>query len=164
METLKYCFSKEHFANWNGRADKREYLWFQLFSLIFGAAVTLIAMFLVFLTFGASFNESTKINPIGLILLVGFALVFMAIGIGLGIASITVLGRRLHDMDKSAWFILPIWIITSIIDRILHGNGFIASGLMIILAFVPGTVGPNRFGEDPKVVMPPSNDAPTPQE
>jgi uncharacterized membrane protein YhaH (DUF805 family) len=39
--------------------------------------------------------------------------------------------RRMHDCNKSGWFILvPIY--------------------SIILAFKPGTVGPNRFGPDPR--------------
>ena len=45
--------------------------------------------------------------------------------------SIAVGVRRMHDVDKSGWFILiPIY--------------------NLILAVTPGVVGPNEYGHDPK--------------
>ncbi|MBC2594340.1 DUF805 domain-containing protein [Ruficoccus amylovorans] len=52
--------------------------------------------------------------------------------------SICVYGKRWHDRDKSAWWILigliplvgPIWV-------------------LVECGFLKGTEGPNRFGEDP---------------
>jgi uncharacterized membrane protein YhaH (DUF805 family) len=64
-------------------------------------------------------------------------LVFLIIwGIGIWI-SLAVQAKRWHDIDRSAW-----WILLNIIPY---------AGIIVffILGFLPGTVGPNRFGPDP---------------
>jgi uncharacterized membrane protein YhaH (DUF805 family) len=43
--------------------------------------------------------------------------------------------KRCHDADKSGWYILAMLLLGPI--------GW------IVLAIIPGTVGPNRFGDDP---------------
>ena len=50
--------------------------------------------------------------------------------------------KRLHDVDKSGWFVILLLI--PIVNFML--------GLYMLLA--DGTVGPNRYGEDPKNRMP----------
>jgi hypothetical protein len=50
--------------------------------------------------------------------------------------------KRLHDVDKSGWFLLLALI--PIVNFIL--------GLYML--FADGTVGPNRYGADPKNRMP----------
>lgn len=50
--------------------------------------------------------------------------------------------KRLHDVDKSGWFVLLL--IIPVINFIL--------GIYMLLA--DGTVGPNRYGNDPKNRMP----------
>jgi uncharacterized membrane protein YhaH (DUF805 family) len=51
--------------------------------------------------------------------------------LGTLIPTIAVAVRRVHDSDKSGWFVLvPIY--------------------NLILMFLEGTKGPNRFGPDPK--------------
>ena len=53
--------------------------------------------------------------------------------------SLAVQVRRLHDMDRSAWWLLllvpPITIIGVIV--------------LLIMSIFPGTPGPNRYGPDP---------------
>ncbi len=44
--------------------------------------------------------------------------------------------RRLHDLDRSAWWLLIIFTIVGII-------------LLIIWDCIKGTTGTNRFGPDP---------------
>lgn len=56
------------------------------------------------------------------------------------IPNLAVTVRRLHDQDKSGW-----WILIALIPLI--------GGIwLLILYFVEGTRGPNRFGPDPKAV------------
>ena len=57
--------------------------------------------------------------------------------LGLLLPSISVLVRRLHDADKSGWWVLL---------------GFVPLGGLILLVFccMDGTKGENRFGPDPK--------------
>ena len=48
--------------------------------------------------------------------------------------------RRLHDLDKSGW-----WILISFIPFV----GWIGSIILFVWFVGRGTEGPNRFGEDP---------------
>jgi uncharacterized membrane protein YhaH (DUF805 family) len=68
-------------------------------------------------------------------ILVGLAIVVAALA--LIVPSLAVSFRRLHDTDRSAWWLLLVCI--PII------------GVIVVLVFMvlPGTVGPNRFGPDP---------------
>jgi hypothetical protein len=59
------------------------------------------------------------------------AIIELAISLAMTIYMIVMGVRRMHDLDKSGWFILiPIY--------------------NLILTFMDGTPGPNRFGDDPK--------------
>jgi len=51
--------------------------------------------------------------------------------LGVLVPSIAVAIRRMHDQDKSGW-----WILFPIVN--------------IVFLFLEGTKGPNRFGPDPK--------------
>jgi uncharacterized membrane protein YhaH (DUF805 family) len=44
--------------------------------------------------------------------------------------------RRLHDLDRSGWWLLLVLTVIGVI-------------LLIIWDFIKGTAGPNRFGPDP---------------
>ena len=50
--------------------------------------------------------------------------------------------KRLHDLDKSGWLILLMFV--PIVNALF--------GLYML--FADGTVGPNQYGEDPKIRMP----------
>jgi uncharacterized membrane protein YhaH (DUF805 family) len=53
--------------------------------------------------------------------------------------------RRLHDRDMSGWWYLGFIVLSNIpLLGILIALGY------LVLMFLPGTPGPNRFGEDPK--------------
>jgi uncharacterized membrane protein YhaH (DUF805 family) len=82
-------------------------------------------------------------------------LILLVIGIFVGI-------KRLHDRDKSGWWLLVFYLVPMVLSwtsAILSHNGigavFALGSLAIsIWAFVElgclrGTVGPNRYGEDP---------------
>ena len=62
----------------------------------------------------------------------------MIVGLAFLIPNLAVQIRRLHDIDKSGW-----WILIALIPLI----GFI---WLIVLYCTEGTRGPNRFGADPK--------------
>jgi uncharacterized membrane protein YhaH (DUF805 family) len=68
--------------------------------------------------------------------------------------------KRLHDRDKSAWWLLLFYVLPSILSNVADqasGSGILLlfiSTVISIWAFVElgclrGTVGPNRFGPDP---------------
>lgn len=54
------------------------------------------------------------------------------------IPNLAVAVRRLHDQDKSGW-----WILIGFVP-------FIGGIWLLVLYFMDGTPGPNRFGPDPK--------------
>lgn len=56
--------------------------------------------------------------------------------------TITVCIRRLHDMNCSGWWIVGIWILNFLLKNILPGGAL----MYIIFLSIPGTTGPNRFG------------------
>jgi uncharacterized membrane protein YhaH (DUF805 family) len=77
------------------------------------------------------------------------------IWIGLAVAA-----KRLHDRDKSAWWLLLFYALPVVLDGIgeaLGGMGMVLSLVslaisiwaMVELGFLHGTPGPNRYGPDP---------------
>ena len=64
-------------------------------------------------------------------------IVFLITGIGNFIGFIMLDVRRLHDLDRSGWFVLLLFV--PLVNLLF----------VLYLWFMPGTVGYNRFGEDP---------------
>jgi uncharacterized membrane protein YhaH (DUF805 family) len=58
--------------------------------------------------------------------------------LGLFIPSLAVTIRRLHDINRSAW-----WVLIALIP-------FLGALVLLIFAVLDGTPGDNRFGPDPK--------------
>jgi uncharacterized membrane protein YhaH (DUF805 family) len=95
------------YAVFNGRARRKEYWYFALFSTIISVVLSVIGV-----RTGATF-------------------IYTIYSLAVLIPSIAVGVRRMHDVNKSGWFIIvPIY--------------------NLILACTNGTVGPNEYGEDPK--------------
>ena len=63
---------------------------------------------------------------------------------------LAVIVKRLHDRDKSGWFVL-IWLALMTVGVFLFGLGPIIAfvWMFIELGCLEGTLGPNRYGEDP---------------
>ena len=103
-----------------------------------------------------------------------FQILNAVVSIGVLISSIAVGLRRLHDRDKSGWWLLLFYLVPSLLWGIgavafFYGvgaeaaGGMIAGGVLGVLgvailvwAFIElgclrGTLGPNRFGPDPLV-------------
>ena len=76
-ESIRTCFLK--YATFEGRATRSEYWWFTLFGTLVQAT-----------------QLTDMVNEV-------FLLVF---ALGLVIPTIAVGVRRLHDIDKSGWFLL----------------------------------------------------------
>lgn len=121
----------KRYFDFSGRSRRKEY-W--MFFLLYIAIYIVAGIAERALGLGGSATSSTEFgdgaasasfSSTGGILSMIVALVFL-------IPSIAVAVRRAHDQDKSGWFILiPIY-------------GW------IIVWFLEGTRGPNRFGPDPK--------------
>ncbi len=109
-----YLAVLKQYAEFSGRAGRPEFWMFFLFHFI-------ILVVLILLSSRMSF----------------FNIVYLIYALGTIIPYIAVVIRRLHDTDKSGWFIL--------IGLIPVVGGII---LLVLLA-LPGNDGDNRFGAPP---------------
>ncbi len=107
IEAVKAVFSK--YATFEGRARRAEYWWFVLFSFIIAVVLNLINPGLL----GGIWSLATLLP------------------------SLAVGARRLHDTDRSGW-----WLLIGFIPVI---------GLIVLIVFFAsrGHTGANRFGADP---------------
>jgi uncharacterized membrane protein YhaH (DUF805 family) len=64
---------------------------------------------------------------------------------------IAIYAKRLHDLNLSAWWLLSLPAVTFVAGlsefNRLHVVAYFL--LLLVLGFLPGSSGPNRFGEDP---------------
>ena len=60
--------------------------------------------------------------------------------------SYTLTSQRLRDMNQTGWLAL-LWLPLNIADTYVGGAASLT--FLVILGVVPGTKGPNDFGEDP---------------
>lgn len=114
----------KQYADFKGRARRKEYWFFTLFHLLIGVT---------FILFNTVIIQATN-NP-------DFAIGFVLYGIymlSVLLPAIAVTVRRLHDTDHSAW-----WILISLVPLV---------GSIILLVFLcqDGNASVNRFGENPK--------------
>ena len=109
-EAITSGFTK--YVQFGGRASRSEYWYWTLFAVI----VTVVA---------SSIDIALQTGIIGNV--VGFAML---------VPGLAVSSRRLHDIDRTFWWVLLAFTI-------------IGTFLLIYWACLRGTVGPNRFGEDP---------------
>ena len=133
------------YFDFSGRSRRMEYWMFALLSVI----VSVIA---VMLMFAAGFpleamgdpSAMATASPPGALFWVVVTL-FGIWALASIIPSIAVTIRRLHDRDMSGWWYLGI-IVLGMIPIV----GIIANIGFLVLMFLEGTKGPNRFGPDPK--------------
>ena len=117
------------YAQFSGRARRSEFWLFALFIFI----VEIVYVVLLGAVGGFSSTHSTP-NGLAMAVMGLFSLLFL----GIIIPSLAVTFRRLHDTDRSAW-----WLLISFIPGI--------GGLVLLIFYLlPGTNGPNKFGPDPK--------------
>ena len=67
-----------------------------------------------------------------------FSILFVMFFFGANIAYLIIGIRRLHDMDKSGWWMLFVFVPLANL------------ALMVALLFTPGTKGDNNYGPDPR--------------
>ena len=130
METFKECVTQKY-ARFDGRARRREYWLFTLGYLLISLPPSLVGG--IILT-TAMASESTILYVIGALLIIAMIVLYL----GLVIPALAVMVRRLHDINLSGW-----WYLLSLIPYV--------GALMIVVAFIPGTIGANRFGPDPRM-------------
>jgi len=106
----------KNYANFQGRSSRSAFWYFALFNVLVGLAFQIMSG-------GDSSNFFGLLGG-----LASLALLLPSIAIGV---------RRLHDLDRSGWFILLALI------------PFIGGIILIVYYCQPSTAGANRFGEGP---------------
>ncbi|WP_244666432.1 DUF805 domain-containing protein [Myceligenerans indicum] len=135
MESIRTVLSK--YADFNGRARRSEYWWY---TLAYTIVVLLIEAIFIFPAIGQMSTAAAE-NPgaaqMPAMGVVGYVILGI-LSLALLLPSLAVTVRRLHDSDKSGFFIL------------LGLIPFVGGIIVLVMVILPGTVGPNRFGPDPK--------------
>ena len=84
---------------------------------------------------------------------IGFILIVLIVYIPMIVSGVFVGIKRLHDRDKSGWWLLLFYLVPGLLSghgTILSLVGFALSIWGIVeLGFLRGTAGPNKYGPDP---------------
>jgi uncharacterized membrane protein YhaH (DUF805 family) len=132
----------------HGRINRAKYWLYLVASIVIMAAVVIAVVTAV--RAGLLYDSRGHGVPAAAvtILAVVFLLVFI-VGIFVGI-------KRLHDRDKSAWWLFALYLtpmVGSWIAAMASHNGYsaliVTTWVLFELGWRRGTVGPNRYGEDP---------------
>src|SRR4051812_7527920 len=104
-----------NYVNFSGRAIRSEYWYWTLFETV---------VIVVFGVIDEWLYPGDQMGP--------FSYVDMIVVLGLILPSVAVAVRRLHDIDRTGWWLLL-------------GLTVIGAFVLIYWACLPGTPGPNRF-------------------
>jgi uncharacterized membrane protein YhaH (DUF805 family) len=115
-----YLAVLKNYVGFEGRARRTEYWMFALFNFIIVAILLALALAVHALLF-----------------------LYVLYGLAVLLPGLAVAFRRLHDTNRSAW-----WILIALVP-------FIGGIWLLVLMCLPGTPGPNNYGSDPKAIAAP---------
>ncbi len=116
-----YLMAFKKYADFNGRSRRKEYWMFLLINMI-----------AVYACMGADYALGTNIDPLP------YGYLYFLYALIAFLPNLAVSVRRLHDVEKSGWFLFIALIpLVGII-------------WLIVLFAKAGTQGPNEYGADPK--------------
>ena len=125
-----YLEALKKYAVFHGRAHRAEFWWFVLFNAVFSFALNI--------TFGARVGvpeaSVSSASPLAILpAIYGLAVLLPAIGVSI---------RRLHDTNRSGW-----WLLIALFPIV---------GAIVLIVFYAqaGDAGENQFGADPKAAAP----------
>lgn len=113
---------KNKYTLFTGRARRKEFWMFTLFNILVSLVISIAAAIL---------GNIPILGVIFAFLPLVYCLAVLVPGIALGI-------RRLHDTNRSGWFLLLCFI------------PFIGGIILLVFFVLEGTKGQNQFGPDPK--------------
>jgi uncharacterized membrane protein YhaH (DUF805 family) len=141
------------YFEFSGRSRRKEYWFFALFTTVVIVALSAVMVGLLAASFQGLLQGS--VNPIeafGGAAWGGFALIGVFIMASI-VPGVAVQVRRLHDLGVSGWWYPGMLVASALLGQVPD----VGSGLnslvnlgWIVWMFMPGTKGPNRFGDDPK--------------
>jgi uncharacterized membrane protein YhaH (DUF805 family) len=113
VEAIKSGF--QNYVNFSGRAIRSEYWFWVLFAVLVSIATSLLD-YLIF--------PDMLLSPLNSLA-----------GLALFLPGLAVSVRRLHDLDRTGWWLLILLTVIGVI-------------LLLVWFCMRGTVGSNRFGPD----------------
>lgn len=128
---MEYMFMPlKRYFDFSGRSRRKEYWMYFLFYLACYIVAGILDVQLGFATTTSTseFGDGTASASFNM----NGGMITMIVGLFFLIPNIAVAVRRMHDNDKSGW-----WVLVPIYN-------------LIVIWFMEGTRGPNRFGPDPK--------------
>lgn len=142
MSQLLFSFS--------GRLNRKPY-WLTTLCVVL---IFLLLIVVVFAVGGASIlaGDLSALGGMIFILLLAY-IPLLWIGLALGV-------KRLHDRNKSGWWLLLFWFVPAILQGVGEQIGDVGIALslagfaisiwgLVVIGFLRGTVGPNQYGPDP---------------
>jgi uncharacterized membrane protein YhaH (DUF805 family) len=115
---------KNKYADFEGRARRKEYWMFTLFHIIILASVLVLGLISAFL-----------ISKVLGFLFLG---VYLLINFGLLVPYLAALVRRLHDVGQSGWFVLVSFI------------PIVGPVIVLVFLCLDSQSGENQYGPNPK--------------
>ena len=117
----------QHYFDFKGRSTRSEYWWWLLFVVLAGIALTIVDMGI------GTFNYES-----------GDGLLSGLFKLATLIPGLALRARRLHDINKSAWWLL-MWLSFLLIIPMI-----IPVIVLLVWAARQGDNGTNRYGPDPR--------------
>lgn len=127
-----FGFQEGNIFSFSGRANRKAFI-LKTLLIMFGGTVLLCILVYLAVRFR---TYIFTISAIALFLCMFFA-------------YYANIARRLHDLDQSAWWALLLFVLSVFLKHERSILSFIPLALIIVLAAVPGTKGPNKYGPDP---------------
>ena len=160
---MEYMFLPlKRYAEFSGRSRRMEFWMFALFQIILWC----IFMVLALAVMGSALMAGGRGSVGGLMAAGGSAMILFAIGLIIALAlfipGLAVAVRRLHDTDRSGWWVggyILLAVANNIITRatgsaslgmILSLVTLVYAIMLIVFYCLDGTKGPNKYGPDPK--------------
>ena len=165
---MKWFFKcLKQYADFSGRARRKEYWWFMLINFIIGFALMLGLMIPMFkMGFNAAASGAEDIDEMEMMLTIlknPFMYIYIIYYFAVLIPSIAVTVRRLHDIGKSGYwaifiygsallsYVAQLFQITSNVAFILFGlASFVIIIISLVWMFTNSDYGPNQYGPNPK--------------
>lgn len=162
----------KRYAEFSGRSSRAEFWWFMLAVMLIYCVLLVVGFALA----GSSPDPATATSPLGIYSGLGaFMAVIGIYWLALLVPTLAVTVRRLHDTNRSGWWLGAYVLLYVAYMVVVMGIGASAGAgvgpdagaglgifiLILSLAFfayaiallvfycLPGTRGPNRFGDDP---------------
>lgn len=158
----------KRYADFSGRSRRMEYWMFQVFNLLVYIAVLVLMMIAGGGALMTGGDPSALAAAGGVVMIVGG--LYLLFVLAMFIPNLAVSVRRLHDTNRSGWWILaPIagYVIMLVGAMMAAGSpdnpglggivamiGGVAALILaltvLVFMFLEGTRGPNNYGPDPK--------------